>query len=421
MPSAVLLPNGRAYTLLYNSCGLLQQISYPSGGYTRYDYTVQSFLMVNAASPGAYKAVPENEVAHRYVCPAAAGVGNSCSVSEEVTTYSPVANNTANNSAMTVVHPLGNKEVYAFSQGNPAPFSGVQGVETSRTFYDASGTFLKSVQTQYAPNCRGIVPAPSLPTTQTTQLDNGMVAQTQWTYDCYFPGSGDAVLTEEQVYDYGQGTPGPLLKVTDYTWLHRDKPSVYGWPTNSGGANILNRKTSEVVHDGSGNLIAQTTFGYDYGAPETYGARGNMTSVSRWRNTDKAWLTTQRFYDAYGNLAQVQDANGNPTTYSYSDNYSDGVNRNSNAFLTKTTYANGASTQSQYNWGGGRAVATCGENFSGTCVFGASSAADYAAITYDVMARKTSVVTVEMERRPRHATAMTLAAVVQTPDTRWWL
>ena len=77
MPSSIVLPNGLSYTLQYNSCGLIQKVTYPTGGFTRYDYTVMSFLNVNPNAQGAYTAVPTNEVAHKYACPAAAS-GNSC-------------------------------------------------------------------------------------------------------------------------------------------------------------------------------------------------------------------------------------------------------------------------------------------------------------------------------------------------------
>lgn len=401
MPSAVILPNGLSYTFQYNSCGLLIKVTYPSGGYTRYDYTLLNFAtqIVDTNGNKATSAYPVNELAHKYVCTSAVGAGSAgdtCSAPEQLTTYTPVASGVAyNNTQTTVVDPVGNSTIYQFSQPNPTTFSGVQGVETSRQFNDANGKFLKSVQTQYASttlsSCSG-GGAPSLPTVQTTILDNGMESQVQWTYDCHQPQSEDTVLTEKREYDFGQGSPGPLLRRTDYTWLQRD-PTVgtaYGWPTAQGGSHILDKKTSEVVYDGSGNVIAQTKWVYDNAAPGSY-PRGNLTSISKWRNTDNTWLTTTYAYDGHGNLSSKQDPNNNVTTYSYADNYTDGVNRNSDAFLTRTTYPNGVSTQSQYMWGSGLVAASCGENFSGTCRIGLSAVADYVSYAYDVMGRKTLI------------------------------
>jgi YD repeat-containing protein len=400
MPSAVILPNGTSYNFQYNGCGLLQKVTYPSGGYTRYDYTLLNFSTWITDSNGnqILSGYPVNELAHKYACISAVGVGNTCNAPEQVTTYNPVTSGVAyNNNQMTVVDPVGNTSVYEFSQPNPLTFSGVQGVETSREFWDANGKFLKAVQTQYATttigSCNGAGP-PSLPTVQTTILDNGMESEVQWSYDCQPPESEDTVLTEKREYDFGQGHPGALLRSTDYTWLQRDPTQgvAYGWPSPQGGAHILDRKTSEVVYDGSGNIVAQTKWVYDNGSAGPY-PRGNLTAMSKWRNTDNTWLTTKYVYYGDGNIGSKQDPNGNITNYIYDDNYSDGVNRNSNAFLTKTIYANGATTQSQYNWGSGLITASCGENFTGTCKSGVPSSPDFANYAYDVMGRRISTTT----------------------------
>ena len=265
--------------------------------------------------------------------------------------------------------------------------------------YDASGS------TQ-GPNFSSVVlggfvdqAPPALPTVQTTTLDNGMVSQIQWSYNLNNPAMNDSVLTEERVYDYGNGAPGTLLKRTDYTWLHRDNPVYYGWPASqysgSEGAHICDRKTSETVYDGSGKMMAQTKYVYDYGNPATYGAAGLLTSVSKWRSTDGAWLTTNYTYERLGLLASKTDPKGNVTQYSYSDNYANAPSglANTYAFLTQTTDSLGHKTQNQYYWGSGLVAASCGENFSGTCKAGLTSGADYASYTYDLMGRKTSTAT----------------------------
>ena len=41
MPTAIILPNGLTYTFQYDSCGMLRKVTYPTGGYTRYDYTAE--------------------------------------------------------------------------------------------------------------------------------------------------------------------------------------------------------------------------------------------------------------------------------------------------------------------------------------------------------------------------------------------
>lgn len=412
MPTAIILPNGLTYTFQYDSCGMLRKVTYPTGGYARYDYAaVPMWLTYNSGQIFTYYT---NEIAAKHVCPApaitlgatTAPSGDNCPVAEETTTYTPTAFQSTNgnaNSQNIVVDPVGNKTVYQFSTPN-ADMSW-PAVETSRQIYDASGKLWKTITTQYssttAPGSNstvGLGDYPNLPTIQTTTLDNGMVSQIQWSYNFQNLYSNDSVLTEERVYDYGSGAPGPLLKRTDYTWLHRDNPAYYGWPSpgndpSGGGQHICDRKTSETVYDGSGKMISETKYVYDGGSPSANGAKGLLTSAQNWRSTDGAWLTTNYQYGTYGNLTQRTDPNNNVTTYSYNDNYADGINRNSSAFLTKTTDPLGHAVQNQYYWGSGLVAASCGENFSGSCATGLTSGADYASYTYDLMGRRTSVTT----------------------------
>jgi RHS repeat-associated protein len=435
MPTEIILPDGLTYSFQYDSCGMLRKVTYPSGGYTRYDYTAEQSGLVYD-SGGTISGFSNflyytNQVTEKHVCSAASGAlnaaaasggyGNTCAVQEATTTYTPTVYLATTGGSMsvnantqnTVVDPVGNQTVYQFSLGNTMPFSGIQTVETSRVMTDASGNFLKSVTTQYASTTMpgsilhsGLASSvwtefggtpPTLPTIQTTKLNNGQVSQIQWSYDLWNLTEGDSPLIEERVYDYGQGAPGALLKRTDYTWLHRDNPTYYGWFVNTnpngGSAHICDRKTSETVYDGNGNQIAKTTYVYDYGNPATKGTRGLMTSESHWRNTDGAMLTTSYVYDGYGNVTQKTDPVGNITSYSYKDNFAGGYSPNPGtyAFLTSTTDMLNHITQTQYYWGSGLVAASCGVNFTGSkCSVGLTSAADYGSYTYDGMGRRTS-------------------------------
>jgi RHS repeat-associated protein len=426
MPTAIILPNGLNYTFQYDNCGMIRKVTYPSGGYTRYDYSAQRRVYINCNGTGnaCGSQYYVNEISAKHVCSAASGsltaalgesgFADTCSASEETTLYSPTVPYGVPaggaNSQMTVTDPVGNYVVYQFSSPNDT-VTGIPALETSRAYYNASGALLKTVTTQYSTTTSpgstfettgGAVPPgdvdsiPALPTIQTTTLDNGQVSQIQWSYNFYNSTDSDSVLTEERVYDYAQGAPGGLLKKTDYTWLHRDNPTAYGWGTTNGWAvtaHICDRKTSETVYDGGGKLLAQTKYVYDGGNPSANGAYGLLTSVSKWRSSDGSWLTTNYQYGAYGNVTQATDPNSNVTQYSYTDNYADGINRNSLAFLTKTTDPLGYKTYSQYYWGSGLVAASCGENFTSSCVTGLSTGADYASYTYDILGRKTSTTT----------------------------
>ena len=413
MPTAIILPNALTYTFQYDSCGALTKVTYPTGGYTRFVYS--SIPMELAYPGGGVFTYFQNEVNAKYVCPAetmaygavTAAPGNNCPVPEEKTTYAPTYYQSLNGNSNTqniVTDPVGNFVYYEFSVPNEA--GSIPALETGRYYYNASGSLLKTVTTQYSTtatpgsNLNGESGGwPAVPTIQTTTLNNGMASQIQWSYDLQNMYSNDSVLTEERVYDYGSGAPGPLIKRTDYTWLHRVDPDDYGWPggVSTGGqlrAHICDRKSSETVYDGSGKMVAQTNNVYDYGSPTTYGAHGLLTSEATWRSTDGATLTTSYQYGSlYGYATQKTDPKGNITTYSYADNYADGINRNSYAFLTKTVDPLGHVTQNQYYWGSGLVAATCGNNFSGNCDAGLTSGADYASYTYDLLGRQLTATT----------------------------
>lgn len=213
-------------------------------------------------------------------------------------------------------------------------------IETSRSVIDKTNNNLdaKDVFTCYnfqAVPCDGtpVIP-PILQRTQLTKLNNGQQTQVVTNYNSM------GLVTEEDVYDFGQSAPGPLLKTTTTSYATL-------------GNNILNRPQTVTVFDGAGNQSAQTTYAYDEPQPNSTvtvtptsgvpnhvavtGARGNATTVSRWLNTTGGTVTTHQTFDDTGNVLSSTDANGNVTTYSYSDNFSDGVDRSSLAYRTKTT------------------------------------------------------------------------------------
>ncbi|HEY2113515.1 MAG TPA: RHS repeat-associated core domain-containing protein, partial [Candidatus Angelobacter sp.] len=102
------------------------------------------------------------------------------------------------------------------------------------------------------------------------------------------------------------------------------------------------------VLDGPGTTIARTTFGYDEttvvatsGVPQhvaVSAARGNLTSVNQWLNTNNTFLTSRFTYDDTGNMLTQTDPGGHQIQFSYADNFFDGINRNSDAFNTQLTF-----------------------------------------------------------------------------------
>lgn len=237
----------------------------------------------------------------------------------------------------TVVDAQGNETNYFFQYlaVNSSPGANGQFYEVKRQIYQGSnpGQLLETVFTCYngsVADCSNTaITLPISQRVQIVQLPNGLQSQTT----LFFNSSGS--VTEEDKYDYGQNAPGSLIKKTTIAYA-------------SLGNNILNRPASVTVSDGSNNQVAQTTFGYDETpvastssqTPQhaaVLGSRGNRTSVSRLLSTGNTTITTHKTYDDSGNVATSTDALGNTTQFSYADNFSDGVNRNSFAYLTQTT------------------------------------------------------------------------------------
>ena len=94
----------------------------------------------------------------------------------------------------------------------------------------------------------------------------------------------------------------------------------------------------------------------------SFTARGNVTSVSRWDFTDisnssKA-LTSYTNYFVTGSPASATDASTHTSTMSYTDAFSDSVNRNTFAYPTTVTNADGFSSNVQYNFDFGATTRT---------------------------------------------------------------
>ncbi len=112
-------------------------------------------------------------------------------------------------------------------------------------------------------------------------------------------------------------------------------------------------------------FASKTTFDYDWGGeyltgtPQSatrhdtanYGAgfvagRGNVTAVTRWDVTDinnslKAITVKRTGYNSTGAAVFTCDALGHEATVSYSDSFSDNINRNTFAYPTTATDAGG--------------------------------------------------------------------------------
>jgi RHS repeat-associated protein len=343
--SAIILPNGLSYTFQYNGCAELTKITYPAGGYARYEYANFTHLV---GVSGFEVSATVHQIIAKHVCRASttpagattASAGNSCPVNEDTTNYLPTSG-TINNSSTSVTDPLGNATTYQFTQGqfNPASATLQPAAEISRTIYQGASTVLRTVQTAYGTGNTALYPS-----SRTTILPNGLQSQIQWDYQ---PGTDN--VTEQREYDYSSsGTLGPLLRKTVNTWMTVNPVNGIDYTAFSSvntpgplpGLNIWHKKSSEKIYDGAGNLTAQTTYEYDNyrggiapsGAGSQHGTstnsyspdyttRGNLTATNEWRNTDGIWLSTTYQYDDAGNILRVTDPMQHDTSYSYTDSW----------------------------------------------------------------------------------------------------
>lgn len=371
--TTVTMPDGRAYTLTFDpNFGEVTKITLPTGGYIRYAYvTLQAFDQAVFFASNAQCGMDSRRVSARFVSPD----GNSQHEQEWQYSYS----NANSVFTTTVTDPLGNVTVHTFDTLRRTH-------ETMTQYYDNAGHLLRTVANTWANNQRMVATFPITNThivdksqadytdweitqSTTTLVDTNQVKEVTTTYDndnCGGTCTLGNVLSQSE-YDWGNGSPGPLLRRTVYTYLH-DANSNYL------NQHIVDRVASKTIYDSASNTCqgqsracAQTNYGYDTTTiapqsgviqhdytdyPATMTLRGNLTTVSNWRNTDNTFLTTTNYYDELGNLIKTTDPRGNSTQFSYADSWSGTAcipsGGTANAFVTKVTNALNQFTAAQY-------------------------------------------------------------------------
>jgi len=113
--------------------------------------------------------------------------------------------------------------------------------------------------------------------------------------------SNYGLVTEEDTYDWGHGTPGGLLaKAT----------TAYGsWngSTCAPVGNFINSLPCDVVSTDGTYVSSETR--------STRDSHGNATTTAKW--TGSTWLSSSATYNANGTVSVITDVNGQQTTYSY--------------------------------------------------------------------------------------------------------
>lgn len=217
---------------------------------------------------------------------------------------------------------------------------------------------------------------------------------TAWTQDNTSVGyEVNPRVTETNVYDAGgnrrrttidygsyaqYGLPyGVKEYAADATTILRETYTDYNLNQSYLDRRIIGLVSFVHVSNGS-QWLTKTSMTYDdaarlHGVPSaatqhdvnynlSFIARGNVTGVSRWDVTDinsaSKKLTSYTNYYNTGTPISATDAAGRLSTVTYADAFSDSVNRNTFAYPTTVTNADGFSSYTQYNFDFGATTRT---------------------------------------------------------------
>lgn len=366
-------PNSR-YTFTYEPTpghtgfvtGRLATVTLPTGGSITYTYTGGSsgnITCADGSTPGLTRVLSDGaswSATWTYARTPGAGAAYTTTVTDP---------------ERDTLAPSGNQTVIQF-----------QGIyETERQIYQglASGTLLQTIWTCFngsASPCNAT--AVALPITQVsaiTQLDSSGLQSKNVAYFNTF-----GLPTETDVYDYGSGAPGSLLKKTliSYASLGNNINASQQTVTICNGIGTSSLCTGS-SGSSTGTVVAQTQFNYDEtavtgttGTPQhgaVSGSRGNLTTVKYLIQGTSYLSKTFSYYDT-GNVKVATDPAGAQTTYTYGTCGA--------AFPTQQTTSNGALSFSNsmiWDCNGGLPTSTSDTN---------SQATNYA---YDLMWRVNTV------------------------------
>ena len=329
-PNKLTLPDGNFYRFTYaqNSSAELTRIDLPTGGYIAYTYGNLYFKPSGSSATDTSHA--RRAVLTRNVN------GNA----QWTYTYPTGTNNVGK-----ITDPAGNEEEHTFVFLSDGINTSSTRSEVEVRNYQGSGagrTLLHTVHKDYAFEGAGIN---ARVIRETTTLESGQVSKVERDYETFsYTGGGIATrlnVTELREFDYGLA----LARRTTFTYKHTgNQPYI--------DRNIVDRIASIQVFDAAGVLKAHSMNEYDVytaGITPTSGiqhdsaysssflTRGNLTAVRQWLNTTGTWFETRYQYDDLGNVLSMKDPGGHATSHSYTDNFSDGINRNALAYVTQTT------------------------------------------------------------------------------------
>ena len=397
--AAVQLPNNRSYRFYYNSYAELARYELPTGGAVEFEHAYGR--RTNALQPSNYRRLME-----RRSYPDG-GTGNSF---ESRTTYSQpevIPNSSDGYIQVDTFNSGGELQArekhYYYGVAtwptlstppnslSPLAYQSYRdGKEKRVEYFDKNGsTMLRSVDYDWdqptvtwfnEPQDKAPLNNPRIETETTTLVDTHQISKRTFFYDDY----NNVIQTND--YSLGNNTPGTqLIRKVITTYVTTNNGVNYATDTN---IHLRNLPLEQHVY--GGNIeVARTTYEYDkyttdakHAPRRTYpdivgidsnfnsSARGNVTAVSRWllspTEGDRA-VTTYNQYDMAGNVVKAIDALSGAlsgiTSFDYTDNFGtpngnahQGTNRNTYAFATTSTNAEGHTLYTQYDYNLGQAV-----------------------------------------------------------------
>ena len=377
LPRYIQYPDGRQFTFQYNPYGELARVNLPTGGAIEYDYgdghNGWGSGFEGSASDNnpvmIYRRLQERREYASGGSTLTARTKYTVSSANSSTVETATTDDGNGNILARTVTTMNGSPLDALQLNGTSCNAGSEGLVTKiESGYPAT---LQTVTNTYASQAG--CASPSTLTARTTTLnDTGAVSEVDFpSYDSY------RNLLEQDEYDWGSGTKGPLLRTTKFSYATGD-------PNYTQNAHLLHLPQDTTVLDGTGHPVAYTLFRYDeldahhqlhdapgiVGHDSNYGTgfnpRGNLTTIwrSRTGTTNVDVLSAQMDYDIAGNLITQRDGNqatgtnGNQTStlHSYNDSYSDGQNRNTYAYRTASTNALGQTNTFRYDFNSGLLV-----------------------------------------------------------------
>lgn len=172
-------------------------------------------------------------------------------------------------------------------------------------------------------------------------------------------GSLAPINPDEQPEPNPTPVPTPIpptpVKIVETTYLIND-PNYAAVKSYYTAQNMMGLVTASTVKDGAGTVVSRSEMVYDESG-RSPGYRGNPTTSKVWDSTKgvvtntSAYISTSDRFDSYGNQYEATDAEGNTTTTAFDSTHNafpvtvtsvipdpTGLNGSSTPFVTTTTY-----------------------------------------------------------------------------------